>query len=426
MFNVVYIGSSINIEDLFKKNLNTLVEKKDDNYEEVQSLLQQVSSKMAQLPGVINVQNSIDSEYIKLNKQGYKVRLETKDLSIDPYKNVYPVLQKNEINLPLSGDGQKKIVAYSITKLLALKNAKIDLFFIEEPENHLHRSSLLSLSQSLFNTEEYPYLFITSHSSELLSEMDDVNLIRIYGSPILTGSYMYNIPQLYKDYKKQLNRFLSQALFYKKVLLVEGPSEQVLFEKILLYKDKDYELKGGLILAVNGIAFKYYVKILEQIGIKTIIKTDNDLRKNNDLYQTLGLDRVESLLEIKKELLADGDPLKGEVISLEKTYENNDNLNIIKNELYSNNSQQLTEISENFNIYLSKIDLENDLSETINERLITGFGESPVKTMKSKKLYKMVELLPKLDDTDCESILQNDNFKCLEELLWSILKNSQI
>ena len=147
---------------------------------------------------------------------------------------------------PLSGDGQRKISAYALTRLISLQTKnKIHLFLIEEPENHLHRTSLFKLSLSIFNEKEYPYLFVTTHSSELLSEMDNVNLIRIFGNPVVAKSCFYKVPEDYVRLKNILNSNLASALFYNKVLLVEGPSELILFDHLLKIKHNfSYDFKG--------------------------------------------------------------------------------------------------------------------------------------------------------------------------------------
>lgn len=57
-------------------------------------------------------------------------------------------------------------------------NSKIIIYLIEEPENNLHRSMQVAFSQQLFNDKIYSYFFLTTHSSEVLFEMDDAQLIR--------------------------------------------------------------------------------------------------------------------------------------------------------------------------------------------------------------------------------------------------------
>ena len=105
---------------------------------------------------------------------------------------------------------------------------------IEEPENHLHKSMQIALSQILFTDSKYTYLFVTTHSPFVLYEMDRVNLVRIYSERTITSSsFFYEVPNTFEKNRKMLNRCLSEAIFADRVLLVEGPSEYLLFNKVL-------------------------------------------------------------------------------------------------------------------------------------------------------------------------------------------------
>src|SRR5699024_8897888 len=89
------------------------------------------------------------------------------------------------------------------------------------------------------------------------------------------------------------------ALFTDKVLLVEGGSEKVLFEKVLSVVKPTYELEGGYLLLVDGIKFKPYFEVLKNLDITPIVKTDNDLKakKNNSTtFDTIGFNRCVELL----------------------------------------------------------------------------------------------------------------------------------
>jgi len=75
-----------------------------------------------------------------------------------------------------------------------------------------------------------------------------------------------------------LNRCLSEAIFANKVLLVEGPSEYMLFSKVLSVVHPFYEVDGIYILPVDGVGFETYFSILDELEIFNVVKTDNDLR----------------------------------------------------------------------------------------------------------------------------------------------------
>lgn len=262
----------------------------------------------------------------------------------------------------------------------------------------------IALSQILFTDDKYTYLFVTTHSPFILYEMDDVNLVRIYSDRKVNGiSAFYKVPEDYEKTRKMLNYCLSEAIFANKVLLVEGPSEYILFSKILSVVHPFYEADGIYILPVNGVGFSMYYSILDELEIFNVIKTDNDLRavKGKGTYSVLGLSRCNKY--IGEELLP--------------TTQLQENSISAKRALYKENEDRLNEIRSEYRIFLSKVDLENDLDEVLHDRLIDLLGEtSPVNYLQDAKHYHMVELVEKLTDEDCETIYNHYNFACLKEV----------
>ena len=247
------------------------------------------------------------------------------------------------------------------------------------------------------------YVFVTTHSPFVLYEMDNVNLVRIYSDRKINGiSTFYKVPENYEKARKMLNRCLSEAIFANKVLLVEGPSEYMLFSKVLAIVHPFYEADGTYILPVVGIGFQMYISILDELEIFNAIRTDNDLRavKGKGTYSVLGFSRCNKY--IGKELLP--------------TEQIQENSIAAKRALYNANIKTLDKIRGEYSIFLSKVDLENDLDEVMHDRLLTLLGEtSPVDYLQDSKHYHMVKLIEKLSDTDCRTIYNHYNFACLND-----------
>lgn len=120
-----------------------------------------------------------------------------------------------------------------------------------------------------------------------------------------------------------LNRGLAEAIFADKVLLVEGPSEVVLFGKVLSEKNPFYEADGIYILSVGGFGFKPYQSILNALKIYNVVKTDNDLRKphNKETYSVLGFIRLNGLIG---ETILPEDPVNEKSVEVKrKLYDKN-------------------------------------------------------------------------------------------------------
>lgn len=245
--------------------------------------------------------------------------------------------------------------------------------------------------------------------------MEDTRLIRIYSKEkVECISYLYNIDATYTSIKKKLNKALSNALFAEKVLLIEGPSERILFEKVMSEISPDFELNGSFILEVGGTAFQHYVDALKNLDIKTIVKTDNDLRAKKgkkNVYEIFGMNRCLKL--INQEQL---DAIEIEIPENIKKRDKTEILNSKKSEIYDELSEWISIFKMN-HIYLSEVDLEHDLNNAIGERMKEIFDlPNPVSYLQEKKLFNMVELVESLTKQDCEAIYNHEQFVCLKEL----------
>lgn len=413
IFDVIYIDSYVDVYALFKKHVNVLIKNDEENdrvlLNEINKTVFQLNQNISLLSGIKSFENQIIPEYKKFRDEEIQISIKSEIAVKGLFSNIVPYIKRENDDLlyPTSGEGRKKILAYSIFDLLARKNKnkKINLFLVEEPENHLHKSMQIALSTALFSDNMYSYLFVSTHSPFILYEMDNVNLVRIYNDKTITGaSVFYQVPNEFNSYKKGLNRFLSEAIFSNKVLLVEGPSELTLFEKILSSVYPNYGVEGVYILPVNGVGFSIYRLILQKLHIMTIIKTDNDLKKvstTSNQYVALGFSRCNKIID--KEILP-------------KEYVQRKSIKQ-KRDLYKNYKVVLDGIREEYLIYLSQVDLENDLHMVLGEKLRQYVGNEPVKYLQKAKHQHMIKLVNKLSDDDCKKIYEHYNFACLKRLV---------
>lgn len=416
--NLFYIDSYIDLYTLFKKNINKLIrnnqeENDNEKIKTIDSLLNELNSKISSLSGVKGFEEKITPEFSKFkNEKELSISIKSEIAIKGLYSNMIPYIKyENEDQLyPTSGEGRKKLLGYTIYDILAddSKDEKINIFLIEEPENHLHKSLQMMLSKLLFTEKKYNYLFLTTHSPYILYEMDNINLVRIYNdNKINSKSMFYEIPKEYKTKKELLNKDISEAIFMDRVLLVEGISELKLFQRILSEMKPYYEIKGGYVLLVRGIGFEMYYDILKGLSIKVIIKTDNDLRRNDSdgKFSVLGLSRVNKYSKKNSSIL--------------KLPTNRIDKNSVesKKELYNEHKKLLGQIQKESSIYLSKVDLENDLDEVIHNKLVEYLEcEDPVEYLQKSKDFNMVELIEKLTEEDCKLIYEHSNFSCLKEV----------
>ena len=420
IFNVFYINAYVDLYRFFKKNATTLLKNDDKSdalkMEEIRNTIDILNNKISSLSGIKKFEKEVSPQYQLYRNDSIEIKVKSEIAVNGLYGNVIPYIrQEGTDNLyPTSGEGRKKLLVYSIYGLLAENEeaTKINLFLIEEPENHLHRALQLSLSRYLFNESDSKYLFLTTHSSLILAEMDQVNLVRIYNSnKINSASIFYEVPKEYKNLRLKLNKELSEAIFADRVLLVEGPSEEILFSRVLRAVNPCYEIQGIYILPVLGINFKRYIDILHALNICCIVKTDNDLRGikgKAKTYSLLGLTRINDLAGLSGDSAFESQR-KVETTDMAKA----------KREIYDENKVKLDEIRDKNKIFLSKVSLEEDLDEAIHDILDKCFSnvtDDPVEYLKNSKKYHMVDLVKKLTDDDCKKIYYHYNFACLKEI----------
>lgn len=415
VFNVIYIDAFVDLYSLFKRNTATLLKNNEDldkvKLEQIDSTIATLNTSIADLSGIKNFESRVTPEYNSFRHDKVAVSVKSEIAVNGLYSNVAPYIKKEGFDdlYPTSGEGRKKLLVYSIYDLLAEETGekKINIFLIEEPENHLHRAMQFALSHRIFVDEKYRYTFITTHSSFVLADMDNVNLVRIYNeTKIDSASSFYTVPGEFEKQKQRLNKGLSEAIFADKVLLVEGPSEEALFGKVLSTKNEFYEADGIYILQAGGFGFKPYINILKQLNITCVVKTDNDLRKSkgNSDYSVIGFTRINGIIG-KEWLPKDRIP---------------DNTVKAKRDLYDAKKTVLDSIRITYHVYLSRVSLEEDLDEVLHNEMVQYLPEANgdvIGYLQESKKYHMVELVEKLTDVDCEKIYQHYNFACLEDIM---------
>ncbi|SFE80695.1 ATP-dependent nuclease [Alteribacillus iranensis] len=421
LFKVVYVTPLIELNSIFNKNKKALFDESRENdsdkqiMDDIKGLTTDLNNKIGAMSVIQGFQTDITEEYKTFKNEKINVEVKSEMAIRGFYSDLIPYIKRDgdENYYPTSGDGRKKILSYSILNYITKKEHedKIVIYLIEEPENSLHRSMQIALSKQLFKKDNYKYFFMSTHSPELLYEMEDNRLIRIHSKDkIVCDSYLYNIEDLYRNVKRKLNKDMASAVFSNKVLLVEGPSERVLFEKILDEIYPEYELDGGFILEVGGIYFSKYVETLSALGITVLVKTDNDLKKkkgSENEYELLGINRCLKLMG-EKEL----NNITVEVSSDMSKKEKERILTTRKKELFTQNQEIVQSLIDN-KIYLSEVDLENDLSIIIG----SDFDYDIVKYLQESKLFNMAEFINSLDEELCRSVFDSAEFRCLRDMV---------
>src|SRR5690606_5842746 len=131
--------------------------------------------------------------------------------------------------LSMSGLGQQAMVKLSLA--MSRHSESAAFVMVEEPENHLTHTSLMTLLSRMESLAgEHQQLFITTHSSFVLNRLglDTVHLLSGGTSLQLSGLS----PETVAYFQKLPGHDTLRMVLAGKIVLVEGPSDEIIFERI--------------------------------------------------------------------------------------------------------------------------------------------------------------------------------------------------
>lgn len=173
---------------------------------------------------------------------------------------------------------------------------KVNVFFIEEPESHMHPQMQQVFIKYLLNYYRKKNLqgVVTTHSNEMV-RVAGISHLRVIRKVGKFRSRLYNPSILINELKgsgvkedEELVNFFdwffeigySEIVFADKAILYEGDTERLLIKK-LLTEERYKKLNQQYIAFIQvGGAYAYnYRKLINLLGIKTLIVTDLDYGK---------------------------------------------------------------------------------------------------------------------------------------------------
>lgn len=218
-------------------------------------------------PQVKSINDKLDHKNIVTDK-----KLEvTADVSISSFESGMQ-LSVDNINLPQIGKGEQNTIQIKLA--IQNKASEVDVILLEEPENHLSHTNLSKLIKYIENQRQDKQLFITTHSSYVLNKLSLDKLC------LINESYI-RLNDIDKSVSKSLKRLPGydtlRVVLSKKVVLVEGPSDELVLKRS--YRDTHDRMPeddGIDIIVVHGIGFKNYLDIAKNIGTSVHVIKDND------------------------------------------------------------------------------------------------------------------------------------------------------
>lgn len=209
------------------------------------------------------------------------------------------MIYEDSIALNNRGTGEQVLIKTDFALEKAGEN--IDVILFEEPENHLSHTNLKKLISNIEN-KQTGQIFVTTHSSLIGTGLDLFNLI-------ILSHKKNDVPLYLKTLNKDTSNYFLKAppagilefILSSKVILVEGPSEYILFDRFYKYitgrhlnEDRIY------VLAIRGLSFKRYLDIAKITGSRVAVITDNDSdyeQKCIKKYENYNYDNIEIFFE---------------------------------------------------------------------------------------------------------------------------------
>ena len=177
-----------------------------------------------------------------------------------------------------------------------IDKCKVNVFFVEEPESHMHpQMQQVFIKYLIEHYNDGIQGLITTHSNEMVrvAGITHLRVIRKTGSFI---SELYDPSKLIQELKKSdeaednlLANFYdwffeigySELVFADKAIFYEGDTERLYIRKLLtLEKYKKLRQQYIAYIQVGGAYAKNYKKMIELLGIKSLIITDIDYDKD--------------------------------------------------------------------------------------------------------------------------------------------------
>ncbi len=390
-----------------KKRLLTLTRDKrtedeilaDDNRQEIiGELFEKINLEMSNLHyiGSACLQLSKQMKFLSSSNEELELSLERGEHDVGKFVESLGLVSNIEgVSLELSGDGRKNQIIMALWALQKLDGNEIfqscSLSCIEEPEAHLHPHQQRMLARYLI--EKLPgQVLITSHSPHIACEFSPSSIVSLGCSE--TGTVSMNkgcsdkVEDCLHELGHRLNVIPAEGFFAQRVLLVEGPSEVLLYKALARVLNIPLDRHNVSVIPVQGVGFKVFIEAYKALGVKVVVRTDFDIYKvqGQDLYQAAGLSRALSIWELLNE-----DDTDSEMQSLLKKLGRQHKK--MKSSSVSSELESLirpiTNKLENAGIYLSSVDLETDLANSLLFESLCQFYFKQSKVEKNDLIEKM-------------------------------------
>ena len=214
------------------------------------------------------VEESFDQIGLEPIGENRKFGVDAKKFPLEAILSVYD----NGIALENHGSGMECLIK---THIALDKKSGLNVILMEEPENHLCFSSLRQMLNEIVSQQDSSQLIITTHSNMIASHLNLNNILWVANDKIESLKKVDSNDAAF--FVKSDNNSFLQLLLSKKVVLVEGATECLLFPKFYEQETgRSIEEDEVSVISCGGISYKRYLSIAETTNKKVAVLTDND------------------------------------------------------------------------------------------------------------------------------------------------------
>lgn len=201
-----------------------------------------------------------------------------------------------EVPFGMAGQGQQ--AAVKIALAMGHKASAAQVVMIEEPENHLSHTSLNKLLHQIESLAgEGQQLFITTHSSFVLNRLGMDGLLFVTNGQVTS---MASVPPETVSYFKKLPGYDTlRMVLADRFVLVEGPSDEILFERFYRDIKQKRPIEDGVdVISMRGLALKRSLELAKALSKRCAALRDNDGKDPKSLIKEVGDLREPDLREV--------------------------------------------------------------------------------------------------------------------------------
>nr|WP_276511045.1 TOPRIM nucleotidyl transferase/hydrolase domain-containing protein [Eoetvoesiella caeni] len=179
-------------------------------------------------------------------------------------------------SVPFSMSGQGQQSAIKISLAMNRNAERAQFVMVEEPENHLTHTSLVTLLGRMESLAgEQQQLFITTHSSFVLNRLG-LDALILMGKD--TAAKLTELdPETVAYFKKLPGYDTLRIVLAKKIVLVEGPSDEIVFERVFRDVHGKPPMQCGIdVLSMRGLSLARGLELCAALNKSVSTLRDND------------------------------------------------------------------------------------------------------------------------------------------------------